>query len=514
MSSNDNAGEVYKRGISGSILLIIGGMLVGIVSYAFSGYICDFWIKFLGVLSIILTLCGALSILKTTLFYTKQLTELGGKISGLDTQIKGQIKTLQTLENSNYNLMEEFKNTTQKLGTKLDSIGIWSKTDIPDNIDISVNNMDNYTIHIPFHLASKAFSAERLRIKLNPQGSDVKAIENVLEKGGIAITDPKFVISRQLNKSESKDKLLVLSPIVTKYPFFHLKKKIGDLRKYFFYGKRDDVHSDFNSSSGDIQKQLGILGENAISINELVDKLFVALRNQRRDEQFEGELNTYLDKLQYFIDKKEEKEALYYNALIQILSCFSSVSSDFDPIKNLIRTTIEDITDYIIMEPELSYLKNKVLDSSSEEWEVISLPPCTEGKVFTAIITTRQYVKENPILILKFLKALRIGILKYHTLASNTKELLETLSEIFKSDANSDNDAITHILDDIKTCSVNIDSAFYPNDLILYHDALKPILLSSLNKIDGSMTEYILKSRDIDNVSGDFYFIAQSLQLW
>jgi hypothetical protein len=495
--------KIYRIGIIGSIILILGGLITTLIPLLFD--VGESAQNVYGLISVSLTILGGTGIVATTLLYTKSLILLGYRIQKLWNHIDTQIKKLESLEAANNQLKNEIESTNTKLGIKLDCIGIWSKTDIPEKIPVNVTNMDEYVIHIPFHLASKAFLAERIEIIPKSQGSDEEAIKHILTNGGgIAIADP-FVIQR--NEFVGKD-LLILSPIVIKYPILHLDNNIsGKERKILSYDKKGETSAAARVLSSECND---IDNDNILTIKDISRELMDAIRKHidtNKNDEYNSEDVQFLHKMEKYRSTDSDNK-FHYSTFIFELSIFSSSfihEPKYNDLKTFLISEFDSFSDFYLMEPELTYIKDIILQISKVPQQIKD-----SEKVFTCVITTKKYVSENPLLTLKFLKALRIGILKCHTLFSAGNIFLE-LKEVFNNDNIPHNDSISPLLEKIENKSHNFNKDLYPTDLILYNSSIE----EDIKKIGfNTARQFVLNwKKDIEQEDGIFHFIAKSLQL-
>jgi len=489
----DKLGKVFWFGL----LFIILGIVATIAPYTYKSVfnvdLQKWWAFGLGIASVIFNFGGIIALVTSLVSYFQRFTdleqtiaqlsadlvqftttsrELSDKFDRISTELSDNFNnSTRELSNNFENAKDEFTNNLDNiknnLSDKFDNVAIW-RTEQLEEIEIQVCNMDNYFIHIPFHLAQKSFLAERLNFKPNNRYNDKAAITQMLDNnGGFAIADPFYVTQFS---DEQKKQLLILSPIITKYPFNLLINPNITSGDIFVYDRTSD------STAGRVKV------EGTKNIKEVINDLKIIIDRLQNDSF--NKLQSLKDKL-----KNAELTNAHYELFLEILNLLKDgqVINTQDKNNEIKSYFEEKFWKFLLMEPELSLIKsltNFAIDNSSLK---------NTDNIFTSVISTRDYVFKNPIIVLKFLKALRVGILKTKTLLSNGSHstIIEEYIEILKKEEGKD-----FLIDFLQNTHISIDNELYPKDLVMY-DVEDTTHLKELEKIVVGARHYVLSKSDI-----------------
>ncbi|WP_373818559.1 hypothetical protein [Porphyromonas loveana] len=460
------------------------------------------------------------------------------KFKSFEDTVRDFDTTIKALDIAKYKEeYQKFAQSHEKMVTNLSEIDVWAQKETAKTIPVNVANMDDYLIHLPYVLAKQSFRAESLEIETTNSLTDQAAIENVLEKGGIAIADPYFVTQ----VVGGKGKLIVLAPLVVEFPFIRLRNSgngrvLNEHTKVLLYDKSKE------STAGSLPSVVKLPDNAKHSLSDLVREVFNVVTingfwdntgnnqsNKSEREQIQNKLNELAQK----IDQKQDNLTReIYEAFMYILSLFARTEMK-DSEKNKIRAVFRQYSDFYLMEPELSFVDICVLENNSDK--AIGLPLKNEKeKVFTAVITTKEYLKAHPIAVLKFLRALRIGILRCHALMRDPNRI-GTLEKEFATSNMSQNDpylqSVSQMLSQIspKNTSDSKENQrlyindLYPNDLRIFESEAKDSVSKCYCYLDrlmcressGTLRNYLLEEvvREDKILEDRIAFIREGLGL-
>jgi len=319
-----------------------------------------------------------------------------------------------------------------------------------DDISLIISNMYNFILHVPIYFGKVYgyFKNESLDIIFHNAHSDLNALRNISDGSGIAVTDPFFI--NELEEEYRRD-IVILAPLLIKPGLWILSRKSKKApKKIFLYDAQSSpmflAKEYFNNEKIDFN-----IDENNISnLKKFHEKFF----NEDYDEIDQNSMNNYI----FFLKK-----------------IFCSKPGN----KKSIKKFLNEHRYLILSEPEATYIYNDQTNDGYNNGKRIwnepkALIPGSKKYIFTAVITTRKFIRNNPIIVLKFLKSLKTSFLKIH-------QVLQS-----KNNGKYNNDDINKLLDITiegkdpslrtkienhlsKNNSYIFNNNIYPDDLYLFY---------------------------------------------
>ncbi len=446
---------------------------------------------------------------------------IGGLLESSTDYYKKVLAFQKVVENQG-DKFNELAQNCQNLKTKVEEFAVWREENKVHTISLNVYNMDDYIINLPFLLSQSAFSAENLEVNVENCYTDQKALDEIRENGGIAVVDPYYA-------SVLKEKeFVILSPLVVENPIKCLAKKEQKNQQ----GNKLVYDASKDSTSGKIFSGKESEHDKLIPLNNFVSELLTEIYKNENDLSKAVEKNdsikTQKEKLDayYNITKADNgnnsaKLTEWYEVFIYILSLLppllklqsdQSAGSGEDGLLNKLTAVFKKYSHFYLMEPEITIIKD--LLEGSGEYEIEEQKQSEERNIiFTAVITTKDYLRRYPFVVLKFLKALRVGILRCHSVLNEKdsngnpkhidyilKELQEKVQGAYAQETY--RAAIRAILEHIKQDKNAFDvKNLYPNDLIIFGIGgdIDSFYTARLQKRNSELSNYILSPTAIGN---------------
>lgn len=490
------------------IVLMISGVFCAIIVYLWTNapqHEQYYWM----VMSILSSFLGVATLVKTLVKYYES-------IIGFRDEVKQQAEKLDHISNTN----KELEKKIDALQAKTDTIGIWTQNELLHSVSVKVYNMDDYIINLPFLLSQKSFRAENLKIMVENCYTDKKAIEKVVKHGGIAIVDPYYVKEVTNPKNEE---LVILSPLVIRNPIKCLEHS-NQGEKVLVYDKSPQ------STSGLLFPETGLNNNMVVSLKDFVKSLLDIIKNKKIFGAILVEKNEKLAKLKEVLEgyikqvspiqqnNESDNPIEWYEIFIYILSLWvlaPETNKELD-LKEL-EKEFEKYSKLYLMEPELTMIQKFILSPNlMPNKDEIKRP---EGNneyrdiIFTAVITTKKYLRAYPLVVLKFLKAVRVGILRCHSVLNEGNSDVQSNSINYISDEIKKNylgstsgqqykDAVLTILE--RLAKLDDNSKFdiknlYPNDLVIFGNDDSTIYTIRLKKRDQELANFILNQETLDD---------------
>lgn len=435
---------------------------------------------------------------------------IGGLLESM-TNYYRDVLAFQKVVKEQGDKFKELAQNYQNFETKIQEFAVWrEESEVLHTISLKVYNMDDYIINLPFLLSQKAFQGEKLQVTIENCYTDEKAIEKVLEYGGIAIADPYYV-PIVLEKNPSESELIILSPLIMRNPLKHLKKEGGG--KILVYdasvdstaGRLSEVKTRLTVGESDnadvvslkkfVRELLGIINAESFwqkSPKDIMEKR-IEYQNVFRD------LAKTIGKNKGIATQEEEEESLlgrteqdihWYERFIYILSFWDFAQEEE---KTQIRNYFQQYAEFYLMEPEFTIISQYILKEAG--YKSACLPDSDRNIIFTLIITTRSYLRNYPLVVLKFLKAIRVGILRTHSVLNvgNIERISRELrNNSFGQDAHYKS-AIERILDFLEKSKEKLPNIkeLYPEDVAILKesDDYYPYLIGNR----GDLSDYLLE---------------------
>lgn len=404
------------------IVLMISGVFCAIIVYLWKKappHEQYYWM----VMSILSSFLGVATLVKTLVKYYESIIGFRDEVK----QYAEKLSDVWDIISDVWDISGQLKQEVETLQWKTELVEVWARDELSQNkVSIKVYNMDDYIINLPFLLSQNAFQGEKLQVNVENCYTDEKAIEQVLRHGGIAIADPYYV-SSLLNKSpdRSKIELIILSPLIGKNPLKHLKRGKG--------GKMLVYDASVDSTAGRLSEvKTRLTGEESdkadvVSLEDFVRELLKirfwekgskCLEDSRESKEIEGkrvEYQSVFRNLADEIDKNKEetvrdREIHWYERFIYILSFWDFAQ---EKEKTCMKDYFQKYEEFYLMEPEFTIVNQYILKDAG--YEEVDLPEADKNIIFTSIITTKAYLKSHPLAVLKFLKAIRVGTLRTHS---------------------------------------------------------------------------------------------------
>ncbi|QUI90407.1 hypothetical protein [Porphyromonas gingivalis] len=208
----------------------------------------------------------------------------------------------------------------------------------------------------------------------------------------------------------------------------------------------------------------------------------------------------------------------WYEIFIYILSLWV-LAPETNKVLDLkeLEKEFEKYSKLYLMEPELTMIQKFILSPNlMPNKDEIKRP---EGNneyrdiIFTAVITTKKYLRAYPLVVLKFLKAVRVGILRCHSVLNEGNSDVQSNSINYISDEIKKNylgstsgqqykDAVLTILE--RLAKLDDNSKFdiknlYPNDLVIFGNDDSTIYTIRLKKRDQELANFILNQETLDD---------------
>ena len=328
----------------------------------------------------------------------------------------------------------------------------------------------SYLILLPLHLSKRYLKGMGVDIRTRCCGSDQKAIEELVSgNSNFAITDPHYL------KEYKNPDLILLSPLITNSPMWWMERDGGNTDKkrnvirVFSYDdfveKRDGCGKEITDTftSRLLKKQIKKLKESArgkiekieiLTIQKVVSELCKELEKINFSTRDSSLISNYkgakggkgLVGLREDVDKISAFECLL----------FSCRETDNTEVATIMTNYFSKIDYFLVTEPDCSFIKKLGYTECNAS--------LNNAPIFTAVITTRTYLKEFPVASLKMLRGLRNGILKTNLLLmkQDTAMIKKAFEDAFDEQK----------VQLFKTAfgsiqSFVLDSTFFPNDLIL-----------------------------------------------
>ncbi|ATS05144.1 hypothetical protein [Porphyromonas gingivalis] len=407
-SQRDNKNNEGNRYLY-SIVLIFIGVAAAIIVFLWKGNgdliekaESYYWM----IVSIITSLSGLSGMLEALTKHYKKVEDYYSELEGVRKDIKKQ--------------GEELMDVAQKI----DTVGVWTQDELLQKVSVKVYNMDDYVINLPFLLSQKSLKAENLEIKIENRYTDEKAIEEVANNGGFAIVDPYYVKNAM---TDGKQQLVILSPLVVKNPIRCLKKEeSGNILVYDKSPESTSGEIFAKAKEGEGKKTVE---EQFKSLEEFVKELLKTIQHKldfwENVPQSMKSLITLRDVLtrninEVFSASGKNEPSEWYEIFIHILALWTYADTQNTKGVNVLdlkklELIFKKYSKFYLMEPELTMIQKVVLKGEQYTIEKPSGGDERSDIIFTAIITTTEYLRAYPLIVLKFLKAIRVGILRCHS---------------------------------------------------------------------------------------------------
>lgn len=402
-------------------------------------------------------------------------------------------------------------NYQNALTDHIDSIALYKKYD-DKVLQITVSDFDDFFVLMPLHIAKKKSGCMNLTIVTSPSRSDKEALDKIADPEKefmFAITDPSYLIDPTFNK-KYKD-LVIIAPLVCGVPLWLLAKENNTLSNLLTVSTDTEVYTG---------RVVDGLFKNAISNTDTVDSIESEMRDiYLKDKNCNKILRKYFASLfeqQRSKKKDSHKEIINKIGFSHLLFLFSG---DWAPsTKESMRTLFKRYDAFFLTDPEMSYIRKTILNDTKEYkildefdgkiinkalkkerttghytvYSSIEDEKKDENKIiFTAVIANKRKMQSNPIMALRFLRCLQIGILKTN-IALTTTENTENFQEIFAGSTNTHKELYTTAFKDIKNNEFLIKDNNYPNDLYI---PKKRGIASEYNEYES----FLLSEEDIIN---------------
>ncbi|MCK9207389.1 MAG: hypothetical protein M0P66_09790 [Salinivirgaceae bacterium] len=392
---------------------------------------------------------------------------------GIFTYLYYIFKALDSLKKHQTELIT----SNDKIISQLKNISLWSSETI-EKVNVFIYNMYNFLIHAPVYLAKEHnyFDKELIETKFFNKANDIEAIKAIKNGQGIAITDPCY-----LREFDDENDLIILSPIIVKPAIWVLQKEINSSASYkpkiFVYDK--------NSTAWKIGKK-HLKSIKNIDVTDLeengniktLNNFFDDFRNDTSFKEALVKINNCNEILKNLENPKDDMVFKTFLLINYLLALDSSSTSNQNIIKIII-TYLNNFDFLFLTEPEATFIYEKLNELVKENFANLTVNPFAKiyidlkdpdkningDYLFTAVITTKTYIKNNPIAILKFLKGLKLGLLKTQYL--NIGDIISrTLSTTIGSDGHN---LMFQEIEALKEkIEINNVKNFYPKDLILF----------------------------------------------
>jgi hypothetical protein len=374
-----------------------------------------------------------------------------------------------------FNKQVGLSTTNSRIITQLKNIALWSSETI-EKIDVFIYNMHNFLIHAPIYLAKEIgyFDKEFIETKFINKNNDIEAIKSIMNGQGIAVTDPSYLKDFNSDKND----LVILSPIIIKPAIWYLHKTYSGKDKFkpkvFVYDKSSTawrLGKEFLKSLDNID-----LTDLESDSTHLIT-LDTFCKNFKSDEFIS--LLSKIDEGKTIIDSLSKGGKVFESfLLINYLLAYDNTKTENQNVINKIIEYLIGFDFLFLTEPESTFLNMKFQELKDVEQISISENPFTKKNIdikdasknpngeylFTAAITTKSFIKSNPIAVLKFLKGLKLGLLKTQYLKMNDIIRLTANATISRGGRN----IMSKAIDDIKD-NIEIDvHEYYPKDLDVY----------------------------------------------
>ncbi len=372
----------------------------------------------------------------------------------------------------------EIINTSQKkliqksdnIYTTMQDVAAWT-FEPPKKVPIRVTNMYDFFIHIPFFVAKSYgfFNKQHLNLTTVNQRNDKNAILELNDGISISITDPKFAY--EFKQDIQENDLIFLAPLIVGTPIWCIEKKVISNEdnykpKVLFYGTESTTYDVATKYLTGVDCNLKMNEIEEVSIEKFISENFSNL-----DFSKTTELSEVKEHIKNLIDN--EHFLLAFQTLLSIALHTPNDATETDSLPDQIIKLFRSYDYLFLTEPEKS-VAAKILkaESEAEDAEYFLVPHDKlnhKNKVFTAIVTTKRCIQLNPVGVLRFLRALKLGIYKTHNILSlqDPEEKKNLLSRVHDETLKvlPDNFYLAKSRENI---TLDMSNNFYPTELELY----------------------------------------------